>query len=797
MLVPVKWLKEYVDIDISTKELSDRMTMSGSNVEVVEKIGEGIEGVVVGKIEKIEPHPNADKLVIVAVNVGEKTLQIVTGATNIKEEDYVPVALEGAKLPNGLKIKKGKLRGEVSEGMLVSQDEINIPKAVIPEDMKDGIWILDKPYPLGKNILEVIELEEEVIEFELTSNRPDCLSMIGMAREVAATIGSQLKYPKVEVKGIEERSNEYAKVLIEDVEGCVRYVARVIKDVHIAPSPQWMQRRLANAGIRPINNIVDITNYVMLEYGQPLHAFDMDYVEGNTVIVKKSEEGESFKTLDGIERKLKKDTTMICDTNKALAIAGIMGGEESEVTSKTKTILLESAYFNPEKIRLTSKSLALRTEASSRFEKGMDPNVARLAADRACQLIEELAVGKVLEGAVDVYPVKKEMDKKTIRPNRINSLLGTNLTNQQMIEILNKLEIAVTVQDDLLVVEVPTYRIDLEQEVDFVEEIARIYGYDRIDATMARGNIVAGGKTNGQIIEDITKEALNAMGLNEILTYSFVSPRSIEKIKLEKNIIKKNFVKLLNPLGDETSAMRTSLIPNLLEVMARNSNRKVEEFRGFELGRIFISKGDTSEKLPQELLNLVIGMYGEEDFYTLKGVVEGLLTRLGVEDYEYEVENHHPTFHPGRCGNIVYGDHTLGTLGELHPEVMDNYGISQKCYVAELDFELLLQLIRLDNMYTPLPKYPAITRDFAVIVKENVLVKEIEKIIKNHGGSILESYKLFDVYKGNQIQEGYKSIAYALTYRHKERTLQDKEVNKVHEKILDVMKQELGATLRD
>lgn len=797
MLVPVKWLKEYVDIDMDTKKLCDKMTMSGSKVENVEKKGVGIKGVVIGQIVDIQPHPNADKLVVVLTDIGDKKIQIVTGATNISVGDYVPVALDGAELPGGVKIKRSELRGELSEGMLCSQEELAIPKSVIPEKVKDGIWILSEAYPLGKDVVEVLDLEDEVIEFEITSNRPDCLSMIGIAREVAATIGSPLRYPKVEIKESEEKANDLIKVIIEDLEGCHRYVARVIKDINIKPSPEWMQRRLANAGVRPINNIVDITNYVMLEYGQPLHAFDMNYIEDNTIIVKKGDRGKIFRTLDGVERKQKEYMTMICDTQKELGIAGVMGGKESEVTENTKTILLESAYFEPEGIRLTSKQLGLRTEASSRFEKGVDPNIAALAANRACQLIEELGAGKVLQGAVDIYPKKKEAIVRKIRPSRVNDLLGTNISNKRMVEILNSLELKTEDKGDYLEVTVPTYRVDLNQEADFVEEIGRIYGFDKITPTMVQGNIAVGRKTKEQIIEDKAKEILNAMGLYEILTYSFVSPKGIDKIRLNESSIKRNFINLLNPLGDETSVMRTSLLPNLLEVMARNYNRKVEEFRGFELGRVFIPQNDKHRQLPREELNLVIGMYGEEDFFSLKGVVDTLFDELGIKGYEYEVEKYHPTFHSGRCGNIVYGDYTVGTIGELHPEVTDNYGIGKRCYCAELDFELILRLTRLNNMYVPLPKYPAITRDFAIVVKEDVLVKEIENIILANGEDLLESYKLFDVYQGDQISKGYKSVAYTLTYRHKERTLKDAEVNAVHNRILKAMNEKIGAVLRD
>lgn len=798
MLVPVKWLKEYVDIDIDTKELADKMTMSGSNVEAIEEVGKDIEGVVIGKILEINTHPNADKLVIVKVDIGERQLQIVTGADNINVGDYVPVAVDGAKLPGNVKIKKGKLRGEVSEGMLCSQDELNISKSVIPVEQRDGIWILEKPYPLGKNLLEVIELEDEVIEFEITSNRPDCLSMIGMAREVAATINSKLKYPEIVVKESEKNSSDEIKVVIEDTKGCKRYIARVIEDVKIEPSPQWMQRRLANAGVRPINNIVDITNYVMLEYGQPLHAFDADYIEGNTIVVKAGKSGEVFKTLDGVNRNIKDNMTMICDINKPLAIGGVMGGEESEVTSKTKKIVLESAYFDPESIRLTSKQLGLRTEASSRFEKGLDVNATKIAADRACQLIEELGAGKVLKDAVDVNLPQKKEEHINIRPDRINKILGLELTYEEIGDILNKLEIEVKYNSDNTIdVIVPSHRVDLENEADFAEEVARIYGYDRIPSTMATTDIVAGAKTNAQNIEDMTKDTLTAMGLNEILTYSFVSPKGLDKIRISENSIKRNYVKLLNPLGDETSVMRTTLIPNLLEVMTRNFNRKVESFKAFELGRIFIPKVDSTDQLPHELLNLVIGIYGDGDFFTLKGIIEGLFKKLGIKGHTYEVEKHHPTFHPGRCGNIIYEDHIIGTLGEIHPKVMENYDITTRAYCAELDFELILQLTRLDSTYVPLPKYPAISRDFAIVLKDDILVKEIEDIIVENGGDLLEEYKLFDYYKGDQIPEGHKSIAYALTYRHRERTLKDEEVNAVHEKIINGIQTKLGASLRE
>ncbi|WP_026477051.1 phenylalanine--tRNA ligase subunit beta [Alkaliphilus transvaalensis] len=796
MLVPLKWLKEYVEIDLDVTQLADDMTMSGSKVEGVERLGKDITGVVVGKIESIEQHPNADKLVITKINIGEETLQIVTGAKNINVGDYVPVATHGANLAEGLKIKKGKLRGEVSEGMLCSQEELGIPNNLIPEELKDGIWILDQPYPLGVNIFDVVELQDDIIEFEITSNRPDCLSMMGIARETAATIGSSLKYPEVYIKE-EEDTTLGVKVKIEDLEGCTRYIARVIKDVKIEPSPLWMQQRLMKAGVRPISNIVDITNYVMLEYGQPLHAFDINYVEGNSILVRKAKNGEAFKTLDGVERQLDETMTVIADEAKGLAIAGVMGGEESEITDATTTILLESAHFNKDKIRATSKKLGLRTEASSRYEKGVDANLAAIAADRACQLIEALGAGKVLKEKVDVYPEKKEKRTLKIRHQRMNGLLGTNISIDEMIEILKSLEITAVLEGEHLIVTVPTFRDDLQIEADFVEEIGRIYGFDKIPSTMAKGNIVVGGKTNGQMIEDITKEGLLSLGFNEILTYSFISPKSVEKINVSEDSIKRNFVRLLNPLGDETSVMRTSLLPNMLEVLSRNINRKVEEARAFEIGSIFIPQREGKDQLPYEVSNLVIGMYGQEDFYSLKGVIEGLFNRLGISGLDFEVEKNHPTYHPGRTANILVGNHIVGIMGELHPQVMENYDLSKRCYLAELDFNLMIQFTRVDTMYKPLPKYPAMTRDLAIVVNESVMVKEIEKIIQQQGGDLLESFQLFDVYRGNQVAEGSKSVAYTITYRHMERTLTDEEVNKVQEAIMTSIKEEIGGTLRE
>ncbi|HZK37772.1 MAG TPA: phenylalanine--tRNA ligase subunit beta [Clostridia bacterium] len=796
MYVPINWLRDYIDIDMDINEFADKMTMSGTMVEEIKILGNDIKNVVIGRIETVIQHPNADKLFICQVDVGEEKLQIITGADNVNEGDYVPVAVHGSVLPGELKIKRGKIRGEISEGMLCSAKELGIPTAVIPEKIRGGIWILDKAYPPGEDAVKILNLKDEIIEFEITSNRPDCLSIIGIAREAGATLDGKVNYPEIEVKEVEDKADDYVSVEIEDTEGCARYVARVIKNIKIDSSPQWMQQRLIGAGVRPINNIVDITNYVMLEYGQPLHAFDISCIEGNKIIVRKAENDEFLTTLDGVKRKLNTSMTIIADAKKSLAIAGVMGGEHSEVVEDTDMILLESANFDANTTRLTSKNLSLRTEASSRFEKGVDPNIARLAADRACQLIVQLGAGEVLEGAVDAYPEKIEPHKVIIRPEKINDLLGISLSNEEMLDIFRRLELNSKDLRDIIEITVPTYRMDLLMEADFAEEVARIFGYDKIPPTMVKGDISVGGKPDNQIVEDIVRDLLNGMGFNEILTYSFISPKAVDMINLGKDSTKRDMIRLINPLGDETGVMRTSLLPNILEVAARNINHKVNDLRAFEIGQIFIPRMESEEELPYEIPNLVMAMYGEEDFFTLKGAIETLLDNLGIREYEFTVEKNNSTYHPGRCANIIVGDRILGTIGELHPIVTENYDLNQRCYCGELDFNIILKFTQMEKTYEPLAKYPSITRDFAVVLDKTVLVKQIEDIIKYKGGDILESFKLFDVYEGEQIEEGLRNIAYTITYRDKERTLTDEEANTVHSNILDEISEKLGGKLR-
>ena len=794
MLVPLKWLRDYVDIDIDTQEFADMMTMTGSKVEKVDFFGKETNGVEVCKILEIEQHPDADRLKVTKVEVANgEILQIVTNATNIKVGDYVPVARIGAVLPGDFKIKKGKLRGVLSEGMFCGAEELTIPSAFVEDHKKDGIYILDHQdsFELGMDVRDVLGINDALIEFEITSNRPDCRSIIGIAREAAVTLGKELKYPEIKVQACDEEMSFEIDI---QTDLCKRYCGRVVKDVKVGPSPYWMQRKLIEAGMRPISNIVDITNYVMLELGQPLHAFDLDDIKYNKMTVKMAEEGEKFTTLDGVERTLTSDMLVIGNQDKTLDLAGIMGGENSEIKDTTTSIFIEGASFAKENIRATSKKLGLRTEASSRFEKGIDINLAEEAVNRACQLIEELGCGTVLNGMLDYYPQKEEVQKVTVNPVRINKLLGVNVPMDQFINILESLEFKCNlVSSEVLELEVPTFRLDITEDADILEEIARIYGYDNIPSASLEGNATAGVKTEKQKFIDNVKSNSIACGLNEILTYSFVSPRGVDKINLPADDEKRNFVKIMNPLGEETSVMRTTLIPNMLDVISTNISHKVEEVSAFECGNTFIPQ----EGLPIETKKYCVGMYGKEvDFFVLKGVIESVLNNVGLKGYEIEPETTNLTFHPGRCAKIVYNNIYVGTFGEAHPEVIENYNLGQRVYVAEINIDTVFENLNLTKSYNPLPKYPSTSRDIALIVKDEVFVKQIEDIIKANGEDLVESYKLFDVYKGAQIEEGHKSIAYSITYRSKDKTLTDEDVAKVHEKILSELSEKLNANLR-
>lgn len=796
MRVPIQWIKDYVDIShIDDRKLIDKLVLTGSNNEGSFKVCEGLEGIVVGKIVEITQHPNAEKLIICQVDVGEEIIQIVTGATNVFVGAYIPVALHGSLITGGIRIKKGKLRGEVSNGMLCSLEEMGFDDSSIPKEFDDGILILDKEYPLGQDILEALELNQTVVEFEITPNRPDCLSMIGMAREIAASFDLSIKLPEIHVETKSSEIESHASVVIEDSVLCPRYVAKVVKNIKIESSPMWMQLRLMQAGMRPINNIVDITNYVMLEYGQPIHAFDLGSLTDGKIVVKHAEEGEIFETLDGKERTMSADMLMITDGTRSVGIAGVMGGANTEIHEGTKEVLIEVASFDKSSIRKTSKQLGLRSEASSRFEKGVSTALPLEVANRVCYLIEKLNAGEILPGVIDVFPAGVTNLEVPYTVEGINRVIGTKLSQAEIVAILEKLEIK-TIDDNGLKALIPPHRLDLQREIDLVEEVSRIYGYEKIGMTLPKLD-VWGAKTNGQMIKDRVKLELLSNGVDEILSYSFVSKKDLDKINLSENSILRNQVELINPLGEEFSVMRASLVPNVMEVLARNSNRKNKNVRIFEIGSIFMPREIPVKQLPIEKENLTIGVIGEhEDFFSLKGIVENVLDGLGIEDYTFEKESNHPTYHKGRCATISWNGHVLGTLGEVHPMVLENFGLNERAYVADLDYNILIQVAKEDKKYKAVPKYPAIERDIAVLVKDETTSYQIEKIVKETAGPLLESVKMFDMYKGKQIEEGYKSVAYELVFRAEDRTLTDDEVGKIFNKVLKMLEAEIGAQLR-
>lgn len=800
MLLPVKWLRDYVEFDIDTKELAEKLTATGSHVECIENVDKGVEKVVVGKVLEIEKHPDADKLVITKIDVGEEEpLQIVTGADNISEGDIVPVAVVGAKLPDGMKIKKGKLRGVESFGMLCSADELGISQSVVPKNQKDGIFILKGNYTLGTDIKEELSLLGEVMELEITPNRPDCLSIIGMARETSASLNKVLKYPVINIVKQQGDISELVKSIeVEDSSLCPRYYAKVIKNVEVKESPLWLQTRLMEAGVRPINNIVDVTNYVMLEYGQPLHAFDLDTLEGSKIVVRNAKDGETIKTLDESERKLDHSMLVIADEKNPIAIAGVMGGFDTEVTSKTKNILIESATFDSTSVRHTSKKLNLRSEASTKFEKGLDPMTAETACRRVCQLIEELNSGEVVKGEIDKFGKKPEKRTIEVSDKEITKLIGIEIDSKKILNILNHLEIETEYNDGIFSSVVPTFRNDLKLKADIIEEIARVYGFDNIGFAPLVGTLTRGEKSEIRKLEDLAKNILWGMGLNELMTYSFISPKTYDKILLPSDDDKRNYIKLRNPLGEDYSVMRTTLIGNTMEVLARNYKYGVDFAKTFEIGNTFrpIGKELTADSLPEEKKLLSLGMYGDMDFFTLKGVVEGLLDRLGIEDVEYEAETKNTTFHPGRTANVIVDGESIGIIGEIHPDVLENYDIKVRCWVGELDFKVLSEKSDLERKYKPLPKYPPMTRDIALIVDKDLEVRKIEEVILANGKNLVEKIELFDVYTGDQVEDGKKSVAYSIVYRSLEKTLTDEEVVKVHGKILEELENKLNAILR-
>ncbi len=794
MKVSMEWINELVDISgVSPKEYSDRMTMSGSKVEGIENPGDEIQNVVVGKILKIEKHPEADKLVVCQLDVGaEENIQIVTGAKNVYEGMFVPAALHKSKLPGGIKITKDKLRGVLSQGMMCSHEELGIGMGDYPGARENGILeVVDDVKP-GTDIKEVLGLNFNIVEFEITPNRQDCLSVIGLARETAVTFDKPLNLPEVKVMGgAGGNINDMLSVKVENTELCKRYSAKVVKNVKIGPSPKWMVDRLKGCGLRSINNIVDITNYILLEYGQPMHAFDISYLEGSSIIVRNAKAGEKITTLDGVDRELDESMLVIADSKKPVAIAGVMGGANSEIKEDTKTIVFEIANFDGKSVRLTSKKLGLRTDASGLYEKNLDPFMVEEVANRACQLVEMLGAGEVVDGYIDVNSAVDERKWIEVDAKKINAFLGTDISENFIIDTLKKLDFKVEGGKCLA----PTYRQDIEFMADIAEEVARIYGYDKLPSTLPNGETTPGGRNLIQNIEFKTKEALVGLGLYEIMTYSFVSPKILDMLSVSSDSPLRNMVVISNPLGEENSVMRTTTIGSMVEILEKNYNLRNESARLFEIGKTYIPK--SQDDLPDEYNKITLGMYGKDtDFFTLKGVIEKLAETLGVKNVEFCAVKDNPSFHPGRCANVSIGGEVCGIMGEIHPMVIKKYNFDCKVYVAEIDFSIFANNVCNDKQYIPSPKFPAVTRDLAIIIDNSVPVAEIEKVIKESCGKILEKTELFDVYRGKQIPEDKKSVAYALTLRSSEGTLAEEEINSAMNKIVKNIESKLGGILR-
>jgi phenylalanyl-tRNA synthetase beta chain len=792
MKVPYSWLKDYVEINVSPKELGDKLTLTGSQLEELMVQGDTIQNVVTGKIIKIEKHPDAEKLSICQVNIGSEEIQIVTAATNMKEQDIVPVALHGSTLADGTKIKKGKLRGELSNGMFCSEEELG----TAGDEPVHGLLILPADTVLGADIKDVLGLNKAILDFEITSNRPDCLSIVGMARETAAALRTTYKMPSLEYKVLNSANiTEELKVEVKD-ELCSRFMARGIKNVKIKPSPGWMQERLLEAGIRPINNIVDITNFVMLEIGQPMHAYDKREITTNKIVVERAKVDEKFATLDEVERIL--DDSMLCikDSDTTIGLAGIMGGLNSEIKEDTTEVIFECANFNGTNIRVNSKKLNLRSEASSRFEKDIDPNLAEIAMNRACTLICELEAGEVMEGTIDIYNKKKEAGKVVVDSKWVNSFLGTDISKEEMKRCLDSVDLFTEIDGDNLIVTASTFRVDIAIREDIAEEIARIYGYDAIPTTIFSVSTDREPRYRKGLLDNRVVMLATGSGLNQSISYSFVSPKVFDKVNLQEDSDLRNVVRIKNPLGEDYSVMRTTTLPSMMESLGRNYSRNNSYVRLFEMGKVYI-KNEDDAKLPTEKNVLTIGMYGDCDYLDLKGAVENIVDGLGIKNAKYERESENVSYHPGKTAKLVIGRNVVGTLGEVHLAVCDNYGIDVPCFTAELNLDALYESSKMDKKYKPLPKFPAVTRDIALLVEDAVLVQEIDETIRKAGGNLVEKVELFDIYKGKQIPEGKKSIAYAIAYRDENKTLKDEDVNKVHEKILKSLEYKLGATLRD
>lgn len=794
MLLPVKWLHDYVELNASSRELADGITDTGSHVEQIIDRDKEINGIITGQITKVEKHPNADKLLVCDVDMGDEKIVIVTGAKNVFEGAIVPVATIGSKLADGTKIGLSEFRGIESAGMFCSLQELGFDVSVIPREVRDGIYIFDEGTSIGKEATVLLDMDWDIIECEITPNRPDCLSIIGMARETAATFNTKLKNNEIVISKEEDEIRDYLKDVSVESPNCRRYYARVLKDVEIKQSPQWLKNNLMAAGVRPINNIVDLTNYVMLEYGQPLHAFDLNDLAKHEIKVYQAPEGLEFQTLDSQVRKLTSEDLVIADGERPIGIAGVMGGMNSEIKNDTKTIVLEGANFNRSAIRHTSKRLNLRTEASTRFEKGLDPEFASIAVDRVCELALEIGAAKVVAGNIDVYHGKKEPIKVTLRPERSNMLLGIDLSVEQMIDYLGRLEISATLKDGVLECTVPTFRGDITIEADLIEEIGRLYGLNNIVGTPIESAMTRGGKPYFRGVQKEVKTALKGMGYNELMTYSFMSPRALDKLMLTTDDPRRDYVKILNPLGEEFSMMRTTLMANILDVISRNQNKGIAEMLCYEIGNTFIP--NVEGELPNEELKLIMGLYGDGDFYYLKESLEIALKSVGIHNLTFERETENTLYHGGRCANVYANGEYIGTMGEIHPLVMENYEIKKRTITGEFNFNKIVELSNDDIKYNALPKYPSSSRDLAILLDEGVMMSEVKKIAEDKSDELLESFEVFDIYTGNQIEEGKKSVAFNLVFRSYEKTLKDEEVNAIVKEIVEALSSELGAILR-
>lgn len=805
MNTALSWIKAYVpDLECTDQEYMDAMTLSGTKVEGYTRLDKNLEKIVVGQIEKIEKHPDADKLIVCQVNIGNEVIQIVTGANNVKEGDKVPVVLDGGKVAGGhdggplpeegIKIKAGKLRGVPSNGMMCSIEELGSSRDMYPEAPEEGIYILDKDVPVGADAVELLGLRDTVFEYEVTSNRVDCYSVIGIAREAAATFRKPFVLPEVTVKGNGEKVEDYISVEVHDQELCPRYCARVCKNIKIGPSPRWMQRRLAASGIRPINNLVDITNYVMEEYGQPMHAYDLSTIAGHKIIVRRAKDGDVFQTLDGQERALDADVLMICDAEKEVGIAGIMGGENSKITDDVTTVLFEAATFNGANIRKSAKRVGLRTDASGKFEKGLDPHNAEAAINRACQLIEEFGCGEVVDGIVDVCGQMKEEVVLPFEPERYNKLLGTQVSKEEMLAIFKMIEVAYDEASNSLTV--PTFRQDILRQCDIAEEVARFYGYDKIPTTLPTGEATTGKLPFKLRIEQKARDIAEYCGFSQGMCYSFESPKVFDKLLLAADDPAREAITIANPLGEDFSIMRTVPLNGMLTSLATNYNRRNKEVRLYELGNIYLPKALPLTELPEERMEFTLGMYGDGDFFTMKGVVEEFFDSIGMRKKAvYDPDAGRNYLHPGRQANIIYEGVLVGYLGEVHPEVCDNYDMKTRAYVAVLDMPAVIPFATFDRKYEGIAKYPAVLRDISMVVPKEIRAGQIEAVIAQRGGKILEDYQLFDIYEGDQIKDGYKSIAYSITFRAKDRTLEEADVTAAMKKILNGL-ESMGIELR-